>query len=126
MDVLKAQLARIQQQLSGLNASQKMLAGTLVAIMVMTLLWWGKYSAQPEMEPVLNQSLGDEYIAKITSKLAARGINYRVVDSKVLVPADRKLEVLAELNYEQLLPQDVSMGYEELAKNLNPWSPPSQ
>ena len=37
MDALKAQLLRIQQQLSGLSASQKMLTASLVAIMVLTI-----------------------------------------------------------------------------------------
>ena len=37
MDFLRSQLARIQQQLGTLNASQKMLTFSLVALMVMTL-----------------------------------------------------------------------------------------
>ena len=44
MDLLKKQFDRIQQQLAGLNASQKMLTMSLLAIMVMTFLWWGKYA----------------------------------------------------------------------------------
>ena len=54
MDVLKKQFDRIQQQLSGLSASQKMLTASLVAIMVMTFLWWGHYAGSSEMEPVVN------------------------------------------------------------------------
>ena len=45
MDFLKTQLARIQQQLGGLTASQRMLSGTLVVIMVMTLYWWTRYAS---------------------------------------------------------------------------------
>jgi hypothetical protein len=37
MDLLKNQLGRLQQHLSSLSASQKMLAATLVAIMAMAL-----------------------------------------------------------------------------------------
>ena len=44
MDFLKNQLARLQQQFNQLTASQKMLSVSLVAIMVMTLLWWGRYA----------------------------------------------------------------------------------
>jgi len=53
---------RIQQQLAGLNSSQKMLTGTLVAIMLMTLLWWGHYAGTAEMEPVLgNQTFSEDF-----------------------------------------------------------------
>ena len=55
MDFLKSQLDRIQQQLAGLNASQKMLTGSLIVIMVMTLFYWGRYAGSPEMEPLLDQ-----------------------------------------------------------------------
>ena len=54
MDFLKAQLARLQHQFDQLTASQKMLSVSLVAIMVMTLLWRGRYAGQPEMEPLLS------------------------------------------------------------------------
>ena len=37
MDFFKSQLDRIQQQLAGLNASQKMLVACLVVIIVMTV-----------------------------------------------------------------------------------------
>ena len=52
MDLLKKQLEKIQQQLAGLSASQKMLTASLVAIMVMTFVWWGRYASTSEMEPV--------------------------------------------------------------------------
>ncbi len=57
MDLFKAQLERISRQLSGLSASQKMLAGTLVAIMVMTLILWGRYAAEPEMRALMDRAL---------------------------------------------------------------------
>ena len=41
MDLFKSQLERIQKQLSALTPSQKMLTASMVAIMVMTLVWWG-------------------------------------------------------------------------------------
>src|SRR5438105_2863402 len=121
MDFLKVQIDRIQQQLSGLNSSQKMLTATLVAIMVMTLLWWGHYAGQAEMEPVLNQSFNDTEIAQITARLASKGIAYKLQGDKVLVPADRKFEVLADLSYSQLMPRDTHNGFDELSKQFSPW-----
>ena len=65
MDLLKKQFDRIQQQLAGLNASQKMLTFSLLAIMVMTFLWWGKYAGTSEMEPVVNQALNADEMASM-------------------------------------------------------------
>ena len=45
MDFLKAQFTRIQEQLSGLTATQKMLVFCLLTIMVMTLMWWSHWAA---------------------------------------------------------------------------------
>ena len=67
MDFFKAQIARIQEQLAGLSATQKMLTASLLAIMVMTLLWWSHWAAEPEMEPVLDQALSQEEIGSSRS-----------------------------------------------------------
>src|ERR1700722_4936038 len=105
MDLFKAQLAKLQKQLSGLTASQKMLAAALTAIMAMTLIWWGHYAGEPEYQPLLNQSFSTDDIANITNHLDARGIKFSVVADKILVPADRKLEILGELSFGHLLPK---------------------
>ena len=65
MDSLKTQFDRIQQQLAGLSASQKMLAACLVVIIVMTISWWGRYAAVPEMEPVVDRALSPEDLAVV-------------------------------------------------------------
>jgi flagellar biosynthesis/type III secretory pathway M-ring protein FliF/YscJ len=121
MDFIRAQFNRIQQQLSGLTASQKMLTAALVAIMVMTLFWWARYAGTPEMEPVLDQSFSGDDISRITAHIRAKGIDYTVVGDKVLVPTDRKFEVLADLGYAQLLPRDTKTGFDEIVKQMSPW-----
>ncbi len=127
MDFVKVQLDRIQQQLSGLSASQKMLTGTLVVIMVMTMMWWGKYAGTAEMEAVLNQALSDEDIGRITDQLAMKGIPHSVTsDKKVLVPADKRWEILAGLGYSQLLPRNTESGFEAMVKQMNPLDGPSK
>ncbi|MGA2231880.1 MAG: flagellar M-ring protein FliF C-terminal domain-containing protein [Tepidisphaeraceae bacterium] len=122
MDILKAQLARIQQQLSGLTATQKMLAAALVAIMAMTLVWWGHYAAAPEYVALLDQSFSADDIAQITNHLAAKGISYTMSADRIMVPADRQIEVLADLGYSHLLPQNTSQGFDEIVnKQMTPW-----
>ena len=116
MEFLKAQFARIQAQLAGLSASQKMLSVSLVAIMIMTMMWWSHWAAVPEMEPILNQSLSTEEIGQITSILDSKDIPHSVIGDKVMVPADRKMEVLAELGFSQALPHNFDSAFDDMIK----------
>lgn len=116
MDFIKVQLERISQQLGGLSATQKMLTATLVAIMAMTLFYWARYAGEAEMEAVLDQSMSAEDISRIRTYLQGRGITAKVVGDKVMVPVDRKFEVLADLGYAQMLPRDTQGGIEQLTR----------
>ena len=119
MDVLKAQLARLQQQLSGLTASQKMLCAALVAIMAMTLFWWAHQHAGAVA--IAGSILFQRSRSPITSRLDAKGISYTVSGDKILVSADRKTEVLADLSFNHLLPQKMNAAFDEIVKQMTPW-----
>lgn len=123
MDFLKSHWDRVRQQVDGLGASQKMLAAALVAIMVMTVAWWGRYAGQAEMEPLLNQPFSQEEIGRVQQRLALERIRYEVQGDRVLVPADEKFRALAALSYDQLLPQDTSNAFDQMVKDMNPWEP---
>jgi len=126
MDLLKAQYDRISRQLSGLTSSQKMLTAALVAIMAMTLIWWGKYAGDPEMVPLLDQPFSPSDMARIEANLDLRQIRYTTTVDRVLVPADRKFEVIAGLTVKHLMPRNTSAGFDEmLSKANNPFNPDS-
>ncbi|HZL36908.1 MAG TPA: hypothetical protein VFC78_16425 [Tepidisphaeraceae bacterium] len=123
MDPFKTQLERMQAQLAALTPSQKMLTGALVAIMVMTLVWWGRYAGEPEMESLLPQAISAEELAGVTMALDAKGIKHVMEGDKLLVPADRKIEALAGLIYAHALPRNAVSGFDQVLKNINPfWS----
>ena len=122
MDIVNRQLARIQQQLSGLTASQKMLTGALVAIMVMTLLFWGRQAGTAEMEPVLDQEFTSTELGEIQDRLRSKGIEYQNSGGKILVAAEKKMEVLADLAYLRKLPNNTETAFERMAAKLNPFS----
>lgn len=122
MDLLKTQLERIQKQLAGLNASQKMLVAALAAIMVITVVWWGKYAGDAEMIPLLPQqslSVGD--MGPIQDRLSTKGIPFTVSGDKVLVPADRRMEILADLTYARAMPRNMQVGFDEIVKQMSPF-----
>ena len=121
MDILKQQFARIQEQFAGLSATQRMLAASLVAIMVLTVMLWGRYATTAEMVPVLNSSFDDQQIVHATTSLKAEGIDSEVSGDRILVPADKHDQALAILSYEQLLPADSKSGFDDIIKMTNPF-----
>src|SRR4051812_14674339 len=121
MDLLKKQLERIQQQLSGLGASQKMLTASLVAIMVMTFVWWGKYAGTSEMEPVINQPLSAEEMTNVKRVLRAENIAFDASGDRILVNSEKKEEAIAALALEQVLPRDSAGSFEDVFANMSPF-----
>lgn len=122
MDFVTSQVDRIRQQLAGLTPSQKMLSACLVAIMVMTLAWWGRYAGQAEWEPAIDQVLAPEDLRRADVGLTAAGIEHRVGnDGKVLVPADQKLRAVANLYLGNAGPRKIESGFDEMVKQLTAW-----
>ena len=76
MDALKQQLLKVQQQLAGLSASQKMLTASLLVIMVMTLFYWSKFASTSEMVPAIDGNLSTEELANVQGALRKRGIPF--------------------------------------------------
>jgi flagellar biosynthesis/type III secretory pathway M-ring protein FliF/YscJ len=112
----RQQLNRISEQLGGLSASQKMLTVCLVAIMLITLAWWGRYAATPEMVPVLDRSISGDEMARVKGALIGAGIAPRVVNDRILVPAERHMEALAALGYAKALPSDSADAWNEIVR----------
>src|SRR4051794_38939237 len=122
MDFLKNQIQKIQQQLSGLTASQRMLTGALVVIMVMTLLYWGRYAGTADMEPLVSQSLDQTTIGAIVANLKGKEIPYQVEGDKILVASEKKFDALAGLVYAKLLPRNAAISMEDPTAKLTPFS----
>ncbi|MGN6505530.1 MAG: flagellar M-ring protein FliF C-terminal domain-containing protein, partial [Tepidisphaeraceae bacterium] len=123
MDAIKQQLLRIQQQLNGLSASQKMLTASLVVIMIMTMFYWSHYAGSSEMAMLLDQSMSADEISQIKNSLSAKNIKYEVNGDRIMVPSDKKFEILADLGYDQLLPHDTKSGFDDVIAQMSPLDP---
>ena len=123
MDYFKQHLDRIQQQLAGLNASQRMLAACLVAIIVMTVAWWGRQAGSAEMAPLFGQALEPAEAGRIKNLLGGHGIRAHIgADNKVTVPAAKASEAYALLAVSEALPKNPSINFETFVKGLNPFA----
>jgi flagellar M-ring protein FliF len=125
MDLLKSQLERIQRQLAGLNASQKMLTAALAAIMVITVVWWGKYAGEAEMTALLPQAFSPADMGRIQEHLSEKDVHFTVAGDKIMVPADRRMEILSDLTYARVMPRNMQAGFEEIIKQMSPFDPES-
>jgi flagellar biosynthesis/type III secretory pathway M-ring protein FliF/YscJ len=126
MEFIKAQLDRIQQQLAGLNATQKMLTVALVAIMIITVLWWGKYASEAEMAPLLKQTLSDAEIGRMQDSLEAKGIHAEISGGTLLVHPDQRLAAMSALTFAKALPHISDDGFKDLVSQINPFLSESQ
>ena len=121
MDFIKAQLDRIQQQLAGLSATQRMLTASLVAIMLITVVWWGKYAGEAEMVPLVTQSLTAAQIGQMQGVLGDRGITTQISGDRLMVHADRRLEALSALTFARAMPRLTDDGFKEMLTQMNPF-----
>lgn len=122
MEFFKQSFLRIQQQLAGLTLSQRMLAVSLAAIMVVTVLFWGRYAASPEMVPVLDQTFNADQAARIQATLRGQGI--RVVlasDGRIMVPTDARMAALASVAYNKQMPSSYAADLEKVASQATLW-----
>ncbi len=123
MDFLKNQAAKIREQLAGLTASQRMLAGSLAVIMVMTLMWWTRYAGTSEMEDLYSQDLTAEEMASVSTSLDTHAIAKKVVGNRIQVASERKMEALSMVQFDQAGPRDTSGGFDEIITKMNsPWN----
>ena len=123
MDFLKNQAAKIREQLAGLTGSQRMLAGSLAVIMVMTLMWWSRFAGTSELEELLPQDFSAEDINRIATLLESRGMSPKIVGNRIQIPADRRREAMGILTFEQLAPHDMSSGFDEIITKMDsPWN----
>jgi flagellar biosynthesis/type III secretory pathway M-ring protein FliF/YscJ len=123
MDRLKQQLQEIQQQLGGLTASQKMLAGSLVAIIAVTLVWWTSYAATGETVKLLEQPLNAEQVGQIRQTLSSRGIETTASGDGILINATRRNEAMSILALERQLPKDLTRHFDKAIGQIGSFDP---
>jgi flagellar biosynthesis/type III secretory pathway M-ring protein FliF/YscJ len=121
MDFIKAPLSRIPKQLQGLTLTQRMLAGSLVAVMVLTMLLWSRYASTADLEPIVDESITTDAAGPMADALQRHGIETKLVGDKLYVASDRKNEAVMWLTYDRKLPENVSDGFERIFKQMSPF-----
>lgn len=110
-------LRKIQQTIQAsalaLTVSQRLLIGTVLVLMVMTLLLVQLYAGKPEMVALLPGKTVDEQV-KAIAYLQSNGIEYIETPSGVMVPAGQRHAVLAQLSQGGALAGDNKILFDNL------------
>ncbi|HEX8525225.1 MAG TPA: hypothetical protein VF669_23440 [Tepidisphaeraceae bacterium] len=116
MSLFNEQLDRVQSQLISLSTGRKIFWGCLLAAVIAAGIFWQRNDRQVAWEPVLDQALDATQLAQISSHLSEKQVPFRSSENRIMVPADRKFQILADLLYEDLLPNNTESGFDALAK----------
>jgi len=122
MEFLRKYLLQTRNHLQGLTLSQRLAVGSCAALIVVSLLWLVQWGSKPELVPLLSQSLADAELTPIQKRLDTLGIEYKVSGDMILVPAEKRARLLAQLSESESLPKDISTGFEKLIAENNVWA----
>src|SRR4051812_41711550 len=110
------QVPKLASRFSRLSIRKKLfLAFTLIALISGAIVL-SRFQRPSPMEPVPPQPLDPAELAPITARLTSKSVPFKTDGDKLLVPADKKLEVLADLLYEDLLPGNTDDGFDAMFK----------
>ena len=121
MEFLRKLLLQTQAHLKGLALSQRLAIGSCLALIVVALLWLTQWASTPELVPLLDQAMTAQEISPIQSRLDAQGIAYKVTGNVIMVPAESRPRLLAQLGQQRVLPNDISIGFAKLMEDNSPW-----
>ncbi|MCZ6543681.1 MAG: hypothetical protein O6768_08455 [Planctomycetota bacterium] len=116
MQALQRTFEAIGKQLGGLPTTAKLLIGSLMVILALSLFLVAQYAGRPSMLP-LPINLNADTRAAALSYLEAAGVPYEQRDNRLMVPADQRYTILAQLtdhavisgeqiNFDSLIKQD--------------------
>jgi len=82
---------------------------------------WGRYAGEAELEPLLATPLAPQELDQISRQLEMTGVKHEVSGDRILVPADKRAKVFANLGLAGALPKNTSDGFDEIVKKISPW-----
>lgn len=122
MGALSRLIRNILARTRDLTSAQRvalLLGGALVAISLVWLVFW---AATPEMTPLLDQALSGDELTRIEGALNTAGVSYETRGNRIFVPTSaNRTSILAQLQQQDSLPSNTSIGFAALIKESNPW-----
>jgi len=121
MEFLRKLFVQTQQHLTGMTLSQRLAIGSCAGLIAVALLWLMNWAGEPAMVPLLTQAMTAQQLAPIQEQLEAIGVKYKIVGDTILVPAESRLRLQAQLAQRNALPDDISITFDTLIGDSSPW-----
>lgn len=121
MDRFRHIIENMQTQLGSLTGSQKLLAGSLVVIALMTLFLVSQYAGNQQMISLVS----DDPNINLVQTLRGAGINARVENDTIVVPPSEQRRAVATLAQAGQLPGDTTILFSNLME-FQDWKNPRQ
>lgn len=121
MEFLRKLLVQTQGYLKGMALSQQLAIAACVALIAVSFLWLVSWASKPALVPLLDQAMSSQELAPIQERLDAQGIYYKVAGDTILVAAENRSRLLAQLGQQRALPSDISIGFAKLMEESSPW-----
>jgi flagellar biosynthesis/type III secretory pathway M-ring protein FliF/YscJ len=119
VNLLQKTFRAIAAQLGGLPTTAKLLIGSLMVILVMSLLMVAQIAGQPSMVP-LPIDLDPEARTAAQGYLERTGIPYEDREGRLMVPAEQRFAVLAQLTDHEVITGD-QIRFDSLIEQSSPF-----
>lgn len=118
MEQLRRTLAKIQQQLGRLTASQRLLIGSLVVIMLMSLWLVSQYAGRQKMVELLPGATAED-VKRAEAYLTKADIKHKMIGGVLKVPTESYSRAFAMLAESGQLPADKTILFSNLGENIS-------
>ena len=125
MEMLRQLVERIRSQLSVMTRSQQLAIGLCAVIIMGSLLWLTQWSTTPQLEPLVDQPMTAEELNTAVTQLKGMRAVYKEIGDRIYVKPQARRRLYRELQAAGALPQDTSLGFENLLKEQSPFQPES-
>ncbi len=125
MDMLRRLLSRVQQQLALMTRSQQMAIGLCAVIIMGSLMWMAQWTSQPQLEPLLDQPMTVDEMNTAVEQLNAMRADFEERGDRIYVKPEERRKLQRQLASQGALPQDTSLGFENLLEGQSPFVPES-
>ncbi len=118
MEFLRRTLATIQKQLGPLSATHKLLIGTVLIVLLMTLFIVSQYTGKQSVEEVLPGATAAQLDAA-AAQLEAAGIATTREGAKLMVESGMRGRAISALGERGMLPNDKAIMFENILSKSN-------
>jgi len=121
MEFLRKLLVQTRYHFQGLTSFQRFTYGLCLVLIVAAFIWLIPMTGAQSMVPLLDQPMTAKELDQIEQHLGVMKVSYKTVGQIILVPADRRVQLQAQLAQLSLLPKDTSMGFDKLMQEKSFW-----